>query len=60
MTIKEALTRLEEHKMYLTRHEMETIRGQIRAGDAEGAYKGLRTLTARRKKAFEELKMCHR
>lgn len=60
MTIKEAMKRLEEHKMYLTRHEMDTIRGQIRAGDAEGAYKGLRTLTARRKEAFEELKMCHR
>lgn len=44
-----ALLRLKaaHHQRQLTRHQYKTLRGQVIAGDAEGAMKGLRKLLLR-------------
>lgn len=42
--IAAAMGRLRNAKPYLNRQELKTLRGQILAGDPEGAMKGLRRL----------------
>lgn len=39
-----AIIRLKHARHLLTRHQYETLRGQILAGDADGAMRGLRKL----------------
>jgi len=39
---------LEGYKRYLSQQEYRTIKGQIQAGDEEGAYKGLLRLLKKR------------
>lgn len=41
ITIKSALERLRSVRHRLTRQQLKTLRGQILAGDADGAMKGI-------------------
>lgn len=41
--------RLKDNKKYLTKQQYRTIKGQIIAGDTEGAAKGLNRLLKRQK-----------
>ena len=50
MIDNKALGRLLAAKPMLTRQQFKTLRGQILAGDAEGAMRGLEKLKARREK----------
>lgn len=47
MAIKTALRAIKEHRAYLTRQEIRTLRGQVLAGDIEAAMKGLEKIKRR-------------
>lgn len=49
-----ALHKLKVFRRCLTRHQYRTLRGQIIAGDAEGAMRGLRKIMQRRTGAVEQ------
>lgn len=49
MTAAEALREIDRRKAALTTHEVQTLRGQVRAGDVEAAVKGLAKLINRRR-----------
>ena len=51
MIDNKALGRLLAAKQSLTRQQYKTLRGQILAGDADGAMRGLAKLTSREVKA---------
>lgn len=46
--MRDAMTALAKAQPHLTRQEYKVIRGQIKAGDAEGAKKGIRRLLRRK------------
>ena len=48
MVDNKALGRLLAHKQMLTRQQYKTLKGQILAGDAEGAMRGLENLKNRK------------
>lgn len=48
MNTPEATNLLETHKPHLTKQQYRTIRGQLRAGDVEGAMKGLQKLIGKK------------
>lgn len=50
---KYALGYLLNHKRSLTRQEFKTLRGQILAGDPEGAMKGLQNILEKRRQNRE-------
>lgn len=49
ITEKEAKLEINKSKKKLTRQQYRTLRGQIEAGDIEGAMKGLKKLLERKK-----------
>ena len=49
MTAEEALREIDRRKPALTVHEVQTLRGQVRAGNVEAAIKGLTKLINRRR-----------
>ena len=49
MTTEEAMKEIERSRVVLLVHEVQTLRGQVRAGDIEGAMKGLHKLVSRRR-----------
>lgn len=49
MSIDDAMRVLYLHKARLTVQELKTLRGQVRAGDTEGAMRGLDKILRRRK-----------
>ena len=49
MTAEEALKEIDRRKSALTVHEVQTLRGQVRAGDVEAAIKGLAKILDRRR-----------
>lgn len=48
MPVKEAMKVLRKFAAGLTRNELMTLRGQILAGDTEGAMRGIETILRRR------------
>ena len=49
MTAAEALREIDRRKLALTVHEVQTLRGQVKAGDIEAAMRGLTKLINRRR-----------
>jgi len=49
MSIDDAMRVLYQHKARLTVQELKTLHGQVRAGDTEGAMRGLDKILQRRK-----------
>lgn len=49
MSIDDAMRVLYQHKARLTVQELKTLRGQVQAGDAEAAMRGLDKILRRRK-----------
>ena len=47
--MEEAYKILKRYKYQLTRQQVNTLKGQIKAGDIEGFYKGLKNIISRRK-----------
>lgn len=47
ITIKYVMELLENNKERLSKHQKKTIKGQIKAGDVCGAYKGLNKILDR-------------
>ena len=45
---KTILNLIGKHRKYLTRQQFKTLKGQVRAGDYEGALKGLEKLLGRK------------
>lgn len=45
---RSALSRLAEHRSKLSRQQFKTLRGQILAGDIDGAMRGLNTMLSRK------------
>lgn len=45
--MKEALRLLKIHSAHLTKQQYKTLRGQVLAGDAVGAMRGLRKILSR-------------
>ena len=43
-----AMAKLKEHRNSLTRQQIQTLRGQILAGNAEAAMKGLERIVGRK------------
>lgn len=48
VNIDKALVIIQTNNPYLTRQQFKTLRGQILAGDPEGAMKGLQNILTRR------------
>lgn len=48
MNTPEAITHLKTHRRHLTKQQYLTIKGQIIAGNIEGAMKGLQKLTGKK------------
>lgn len=53
ITIKYVMELLENNKEKLSKHQKKTIKGQIKAGDVCGAYKGLTKILNRTKESEE-------
>ena len=49
---RSAMTRLKGYRNRLTSHQYKTLRGQVLAGNADGALKGLQKILSRERKAI--------
>jgi len=50
---RNALSLLGEHRSQLSRQQLKTLRGQILAGNIDGAMRGLNTMLSRKTKRIE-------